>query len=88
MFRSTQFTSASGLGRTALAAFFLGFVMALHIALSIYCICTGNYAILSWCIYAIALCFFHFTEFLVTASYRPTTVTFECEPFISGYHVI
>lgn len=80
MFQSVQFTLATGLGRTALAAFFLGFLMALHIALSLYCIYNENYVILSWSIYAIALCFFHFTEFLVTASYRPTTVSFECEP--------
>lgn len=98
MFRSVQFTSDKGLGKVAVAAFALGFAMALHIALLAYAYLAGplsgyaaadadaQYALhrarweclTLWCLYAIALSFFHLSEFMVTASFRPSIASYEC----------
>ncbi|KAF1316287.1 Isoprenylcysteine carboxyl methyltransferase, partial [Globisporangium splendens] len=103
MFRSVQFTSDKGLGKVAVAAFGLGFAMALHVALLAYAYLVGPlsasaaveranahtgvhpdalyYArwecLALWCLYVIALCFFHLSEFMVTASFRPSIVSYE-----------
>lgn len=106
MFRSVQFESDKGLGRVALAAFGLGFAMALHGALLAYAYfvplsetrvsASGLSAVEDaetaaallrvarwecvalWSLYMVALCFFHVSEFMVTASFRPTIVSYEC----------
>ncbi|KAJ0393441.1 hypothetical protein P43SY_004941 [Pythium insidiosum] len=84
MFRSTQFTSDVGLGRVAVAAFALGFVLALHLALLVYVLAavgvtqSDTWACVAvWCVYAVALCFFHLAEFMVTASFKPSIVSYE-----------
>lgn len=92
MFRSVQFESDRGLGKIAVAAFGLGFTMALHLALLAYTyfgpLSTPSAdSVLSvarwecvalWCLYAVALSFFHVSEFMVTASFRPGIVSYEC----------
>ncbi|TMW61910.1 hypothetical protein Poli38472_010973 [Pythium oligandrum] len=84
MFQSPQFTSDTGLGRIAVAAFGLGFVMALHVALLIYyAVAIGVdatdrwHCVALWSVYMIALCFFHLSEFMLIASFRPSTVSYE-----------
>jgi protein-S-isoprenylcysteine O-methyltransferase len=32
-----------------------------------------------WCLYVVSLSFFHFSEFLTTALYKPDTTTYDCE---------
>ncbi|GLE08601.1 hypothetical protein PINS_up019886 [Pythium insidiosum] len=84
MFRSSQFTSDVGLGRIALAAFALGFVLALHLALLVYTLAVADVSqsdtwacVAVWSVYASALCFFHLAEFMVTASFKPSIVSYE-----------
>ena len=31
-----------------------------------------------WAVYAIALAFFHIAEFMITAAFKPTAVSYEC----------
>lgn len=114
MFRSVQFESDKGLGRVALAAFGLGFAMALHGALLAYAyfvplsetrVSASGLAgvgaddpetaaallrvarwecVALWSLYMVALCFFHVSEFMVTASFRPTIVSYECKCVCCG----
>jgi protein-S-isoprenylcysteine O-methyltransferase len=88
MLRSEAFRSDRGLGKVALAAFGLGVFMALHLALLLYAelmplaedaTATLRWKCLEqWTLYALALGFFHLMEFLLTAAYRPATVSYEC----------
>lgn len=116
MFRSMQFESDKGLGRVALAAFGLGFAMALHGALLAYAyfvplsqtrvsasaLAGGQddpetaaallrvarwECVALWSLYMVALCFFHVSEFMVTASFRPTIVSYECTSLLYLYSI-
>lgn len=93
MFRSAQFTTDKGLGRVALAAFALGAFMALHAAALGYAWLVVRLAdadawspaaldrwrcVERWCLYALALGVFHMSEFLLTAAFRPSVVSYEC----------
>ena len=91
MFRSEAFCSDRGLGKVALAALALGVFMTSHVSLLLYVKLValpdpsiGPTAVLRWrCLeqwgfYALALGFFHLMEFLLTAAYRPTKVSYEC----------
>lgn len=98
MFRSEQFTSDRGLGRVALAALGLGFVLALHLALLAYAVAVvlqdqGEddglssarwQCVVLWALYMSALCFFHVAEFMTTASFRPSIVSYECKCVCCG----
>ena len=91
MFESEAFRSDRGLGKVALAAFGLGVFMALHVSLLLF---TEFVALADpsldvkaslrwrcleqWSWYALALGFFHLMEFMLTAAYRPTNVSYEC----------
>ncbi|RQM16877.1 hypothetical protein DD237_004863 [Peronospora effusa] len=90
MFKSEAFRSDRGLGKVALAAFGLGVFMTLHVSLLIYTKCVALMdpsfdAIASsrwqcleqWSWYALALGFFHLMEFMMTAAYRPTNVSYD-----------
>jgi protein-S-isoprenylcysteine O-methyltransferase len=88
MFRSSQFALDKGLGRVALAAFGLGFAMALHVALlAVYGASLWTapddvsdrwHCLGLWSVYVVALCFFHLAEFMLTASFKPQDVSYEC----------
>uniref|UniRef100_A0AAV1TJ67 Protein-S-isoprenylcysteine O-methyltransferase n=1 Tax=Peronospora matthiolae TaxID=2874970 RepID=A0AAV1TJ67_9STRA len=90
MFQSEAFCSDRGLGKVALAALALGVFMTSHVSLLLYADFValpdpsiGPTAGLRWrCLeqwgfYALALGFFHLMEFLLTAAYRPTKVSYE-----------
>ena len=94
MFESEAFRSDRGLGKVALAAFGLGVFMTLHISLLLYTefvaladssldtIASSRWRCLEqWSWYALALGFFHLMEFMLTAAYRPTNVSYECMLF-------
>lgn len=83
MFRSVQFTSDNGLGKVALAAFGLGVALALHTALLALAWWTQpasaqSACVALWSLYVVALCVFHMAEFMLTASFRPAVVSYEC----------
>lgn len=84
MLRSAQFTSDKGLGKVALAAFGLGVALALHAALLALALwgplapSARGACVALWSLYVIALCVFHMSEFLLTAAFRPSTVSYEC----------
>ena len=86
MFRSVQFTSDVGLGKVAVAAFGLGFVMAIHAAvLAYYATQVVPYVssdrwdcVALWSGYMLGLCFFHLSEFMITAARQPSKVSYEC----------
>ncbi|RLN89453.1 hypothetical protein BBJ28_00019902 [Nothophytophthora sp. Chile5] len=92
MFTSEAFRSDRGLGKVALAAFGLGIFMAVHAALLLYATfvaldgvslddatlnVTRWRCVEQWGFYALALGFFHLAEFMLTAAYRPETVSYE-----------
>ncbi|RHY02000.1 hypothetical protein DYB28_012881 [Aphanomyces astaci] len=81
---SIQFTSDVGLGKVAIAGFGLGFVMALHVCLFIwaYFLTDGDTwvyrnAVIQWSLYVVCLTFFHFSEFISTAAFKPGFVSYE-----------
>ena len=91
MFQSEAFCSDRGLGKVALAAFGLGVFMASHVCVLLYAsfVALGDplldttavsrwRCLEQWSFYALALGFFHLMEFLLTAAYRPTIVSYEC----------
>uniref|UniRef100_H3GPT4 Protein-S-isoprenylcysteine O-methyltransferase n=1 Tax=Phytophthora ramorum TaxID=164328 RepID=H3GPT4_PHYRM len=90
MLRSEAFRSDRGLGKVALAAFGLGVFMALHLSLLVYAefVALAGAArdelaplrwncLAQWSLYALALGFFHVMEFMLTAAYRPSNVSYE-----------
>jgi len=83
---SIQFKSDVGLGKIAVAAFGIGFVMAAHVCLLIWTIFTSELtndslrmALGQWALYMMFLCFFHFSEFISTAAFKPGFVSYECK---------
>ncbi|CAI5711593.1 unnamed protein product [Peronospora destructor] len=90
MFTSEAFRSDRGLGKVALAAFGLGVFMTLHVSLLLYTefVALANpfldvkassrwRCLEQWSWYALALGFFHLMEFMLTAAYRPTNVSYK-----------
>lgn len=91
MFRSEAFRNDRGLAKVALGAFAIGAFMALHLALLIFTrlVALGGDSpteslaeqrwscVEQWALYALALGFFHLSEFMLTAAYRPETVSYE-----------
>ena len=80
---SPQFRAKSGLGRVGLAGFLLGCVFGIHLGLIGILALISNDAIphrgllLQWSVYVVALSGFHFSEFLVTALYKPDSVSYD-----------
>ncbi|OQR97341.1 isoprenylcysteine carboxyl methyltransferase [Thraustotheca clavata] len=80
---SSQFTSDVGLGKVAVAAFGIGFVMAAHLCLLFWVILVNDAswiyynAFLQWAVYMVCLTFFHFSEFISTAAFKPGYVSYE-----------
>jgi hypothetical protein len=84
---SIQFTSDQGLGKIAIAAFGLGFVLASHLCLLLWSLLSTSSttttwvyhdAIVQWAVYMLFLTFFHFSEFISTAAFKPGFVSYEC----------
>ena len=76
---SPQFKTQHGLGRVGLAGFGLGLVCGFH--LSLLCVATVvtlpyHGVVVQWSLYAMALSGFHFSEFIVTALYKPASVSY------------
>ncbi|KAJ1458121.1 isoprenylcysteine carboxyl methyltransferase putative [Pelagophyceae sp. CCMP2097] len=71
------FGSKHGVGCTALAGLGLGFVGGVHAAIAVYAAWGGSTALSAWSAYAFALCFFHASEFLTTALFKPRDVSFD-----------
>lgn len=85
MFQSVQFTSDDGLGKIAVAAFGIGFVMAIHVSLLFYyLLMIGTQGsdtwqcVAIWSVYIVALTFFHLAEFTLAAAFKPDVVSYEC----------
>lgn len=84
------FRSDRGLGKVALAAFGLGVFVTVHASLLLYTefvalssasLTTTSIArwrcLEQWSLYALALGFFHLMEFMLTAVFRPSNVSYE-----------
>jgi protein-S-isoprenylcysteine O-methyltransferase len=71
-----SFSDKRGLGRVALGGALLGLLFGGHL---VWCALRGGShpTEFQWCVYALCLCCFHFTEFLVTALYQPQDVSFD-----------
>mmetsp|Transcript_16245 Transcript_16245/g.19837 ORF Transcript_16245/g.19837 Transcript_16245/m.19837 type:complete len:275 (+) Transcript_16245:96-920(+) len=85
-----QFSSIDGLGRVAVISFVLGSILTFHVMLLVLAcselmgispsiflnsISTARISlILQWLLFVISVCFFHVSEFFVTALYNPSVV--------------
>ena len=73
-----QFESETGNGRMGVGGFAIGLALGVHLCLLGNCVLgLGGAALLQWSLYFSALCFFHFSEFLVTAVCKPSTLTWD-----------
>ena len=64
------------LRRCAWAAFGLGVAFGVHLCVVGYSLALGTSTLLQWSIYATGLSFFHFSEFAIAATYRPSEVAY------------
>ncbi|CAM9933866.1 unnamed protein product [Ascophyllum nodosum] len=75
-----QFQRVDGLGRVGVAGFATGLVFGLHLSI-IGCSIAINGLVLSrllqWSLYVCSVSFFHFSEFFMTALYRPDEVSYK-----------
>jgi protein-S-isoprenylcysteine O-methyltransferase len=71
-----QFTSRVGLARVALLGGGLGVIFGVHLTLLAF---TFSYPspVTNWCIYALVMCLYHWSEFLLTALNHPQNVSFD-----------
>lgn len=89
MFTSQQFTSPVGLGKIAITSFVIGvcftshflFYFA-HFPIGKYCYellryYGETYALQTFAFYMMCCCFFHFSEFLITAAFKPGFVSYD-----------
>lgn len=90
MFQSPQFSSPVGLGRTALTSFCLGVVMSCALCTLMFCWIGGfsfttdcTSLVIQYALYWVVLTFFHFSEFLLTAAFKPGFVNYDCTYYIS-----
>lgn len=75
---SPQFASPNGLGRVGVGGFFLGLIFGSHLTvLMLSLVVQLPRTLLQWAIYMLALSGFHFSEFLVTALYKPGCVSYD-----------
>ena len=70
-----HFRDEMSLGRVGVCAFILGCLFGVNFCIVVICVFMEHYSnsgwlslpVLSWCTYVIAMCAFHFLEFLITA---------------------
>lgn len=75
-----QFQSDKGLGKVALGGFFLGSVFTAHLILLGYYLWTfptTPFFVFRWTYFMLALTTFHFSEFVLTAIFKPFQVSYE-----------
>mmetsp|Transcript_23613 Transcript_23613/g.53267 ORF Transcript_23613/g.53267 Transcript_23613/m.53267 type:complete len:273 (-) Transcript_23613:283-1101(-) len=75
-----QFSSKAGIGRVGLAGFGLGVIFGANLCLLIILVFVDapfKGILAQWSLYLVALSGFHFSEFLVTALYKPESVSYD-----------
>lgn len=72
----SQFLSRVGLGRVALLAGALGIILGAHVVLLVIFLEFPS-LLTNWCLYVVAMCVYHWSEFLLTALHHPESVTFD-----------
>jgi protein-S-isoprenylcysteine O-methyltransferase len=76
--RYPQFSTPVGLGRVGVGGFFLGVVLGIHLSVLVISFALPvPWIVVQWSIYVAALSSFHFSEFLVTALFKPETVSYD-----------
>eukprot|EP00904_Undaria_pinnatifida_P000818 jgi/Undpi1/10737/HiC_scaffold_29.g13185.m1 len=74
-----QFRRADGLGRVGVAGFVTGLVFGVHLSIAGCCLAINGLVLsrlLQWSLYSCSVSFFHFSEFFVTAVYKPDIVSY------------
>lgn len=77
---AVQFTNPVGLGRVATTGFVIGALTMAHLiwlGFNFSSSTAGSTLVKAWCVYFIALCFYHLSEFATTARYNAPLVTWE-----------
>jgi len=75
-----QFSSSVGLGRAAAIGAGLGASFAAHAVFGGFAISWGSWHLVSWCLYACALCFYHASEFATTMRWNASVAS--CQSFL------
>lgn len=91
-FQSSQFTSRVGLGRTSVTSFALGFFLSMNLMIlglcliqhtsprwipTIFTTVFTSYCTVQYVLYFIGMGWFHISEFLITAEFKPDSVNFD-----------
>ncbi|CAM9885043.1 unnamed protein product, partial [Ectocarpus sp. 13 AM-2016] len=74
-----QFSSPDGLGQVGVAGFLTGLVFGVHLSIAGCCLAINGIVLsrlLQWSLYSCSLSFFHFSEFFVTAVFKPDIVSY------------
>lgn len=70
-----QFKLRVGLAKVAMVAIAIGLFLGVHLTLLVFALANGRTVMTQWCLYFVALLFYHCSEFYMTAKFNPRTLS-------------